>query len=134
MKTSGTYRCGHIGEINLYGSRKEREWKATRIFSELCNNCKNAKATEKAKEVGLPELVGSERQVAWANTIRQDILKRFDEREGLTLFIRMKRFAEEDVQKAGEVLRAETSAKFFIDKRSRSIAEIVGSIVGVEIY
>ena len=55
------------------------EWAKSNIIE--CDECKekarqaereeaNKKAAESAKEFELPELTGSEKQVAWANTIR----------------------------------------------------------------
>ena len=56
-----------------------KEWAVSNIIE--CDDCKekarqaereeaNVKAAESAKEFELPELTGSEKQVAWANTIR----------------------------------------------------------------
>ena len=77
----GTYSCGHEGRTNIGGPTKDREWKAERIFSSLCPECaekkrkalrekENAEAAKKTAEMELPELSGSEKQVAWANTLR----------------------------------------------------------------
>ena len=71
-----TYLCGHEGRTNIIGPTKNRQWIADRRFSELCPECKekeylaecaraNKAAAEAAKEMELPELTGSERQVPW---------------------------------------------------------------------
>lgn len=77
----GTYSCGHEGRIDIVGPTKDRQRKADWKFSGLCPECyqkyleeerdrKNQEAAEKSAEMELPELTGTEKQVAWANTIR----------------------------------------------------------------
>lgn len=77
----GTYSCGHEGKTNIVGPTKDRQWKADRHFEGLCPECyekarqeriekENADAKEKSAEMELPELTGTEKQVAWANTLR----------------------------------------------------------------
>lgn len=86
MKYSGTYSCGHNGEIELFGPNKEREWKYNREFSGLCPECYKKKLEEEnaakavyAQNNGLLSLEGSIKQVNWANKIRDDFLIRIDE-------------------------------------------------------
>jgi len=81
----GTYSCGHDGRVNIIGPTKNRQWIADRKFEGLCPECwekkkiedrekANAAAAEKAEEMELPQLDGTEKQVAWANTLRQKII------------------------------------------------------------
>lgn len=90
MKYTGTYSCGHEGAINLFGPTKDREWKVERTFSGLCPDCFKKKQQEerekenkisaiKSAEMELPELTGSEKQAAWANTIRLKIVEKLDQ-------------------------------------------------------
>ena len=78
------FSCGHVETRNIIGKVKDRERKIE-YFKEygLCSACweaekkhqfeeQNRKAAEEAKEYGLPELTGTEKQVAWANTLRQN--------------------------------------------------------------
>jgi hypothetical protein len=95
----GTYSCGHEGRVNIVGPTKDRQWKADRHFEGLCPECWEAKkkadreaanveAAAKAKEMELPELEGSEKQIAWANTIRVqiiDAIEEFKNRDGTTV-------------------------------------------------
>lgn len=75
-----TYSCGHDGEAQLYGPEKERQRKIQywENFG-LCPECFHKKKTEEAKAdaamLGLPELSGSEKQKAWAETIRAEAAK-----------------------------------------------------------
>lgn len=88
----GTYSCGHEGRVNIIGPQKFRQYKIDREFEKVCPNCweeqlkkehekANAEALEKAKEMELPQLTGSEKQVAWANTIRQQFIDKFIEND-----------------------------------------------------
>lgn len=78
---NGTFSCGHEGRVNIIGPTKDREWKRKRLFDNLCPECekkwreeeierKNAEAIAESAEMELPLLNGSEKQVAWANTLR----------------------------------------------------------------
>ena len=78
----GEFRCGHEGRVNIIGPVKNRQYIADGKFDNLCEECakeaflrkvekENAAAAEKSKEMELPALSGSEKQVIWANTLRQ---------------------------------------------------------------
>lgn len=75
------YQCGHTGTIYSYGARKYNESYLSLKSQELCPGCKIEKENKKAAEISesmeLPQLIGTERQVAWANTIRLSIMKKF---------------------------------------------------------
>lgn len=76
--------CGNGFEVRAYKPNRRdansfEEWAAGNITE--CKECRekrlnaeraeeNAKAMEAAKELGYPELVGTEKQVAWASSIR----------------------------------------------------------------
>lgn len=85
MKYDGTYACGHTGTIDVFGKNDYREWKIKNEFSGFCPECRKeklekerAEALEKAKkqaeEMKLPQLLGTEKQVAWAERIRADFV------------------------------------------------------------
>lgn len=78
------HACTHEARHQLFGKVSEREWRLERMEGDLCPDClkekrdkeiaeENAKSAERAKEAMLPELAGSEKQIAWATTIRQGI-------------------------------------------------------------
>jgi len=56
------------GQPDAIRTRQECKPPRTRQFEE-----QNQKAAEEAKEYGLPDLSGTEKQVAWATTIRQEL-------------------------------------------------------------
>ena len=103
----GTYCCGHEGRVNIIGPTKDREWKKDRAFDKICPECykkwleeerqkANIEAAEKAVELELPELSGSEKQIAWANTLRMEVIKNYEQQQ--------KEF-DKRIEKAKELLR-----------------------------
>lgn len=74
--------CSAIVQIigrNRSEADRKAEWHEAQCH--ICQECEskhrmeeNAKAAQGNKEHGLPELSGSEKQVAWAETLRKDIL------------------------------------------------------------
>ena len=71
------YACGHTELIQLYGKSAEREKEIEHRENRLCKECwlaEQRKADEaviaSVKDSGLAPLVGSPKQVAWANGIR----------------------------------------------------------------
>lgn len=146
-----TFSCGHTDTVVLFGKVKDRERKIEWYESScLCPECyeaekqrkfdeANAKATAEAKEYGLPELTGSEKQVAWANTLRQKWIaeteKWIDYSES-----RLERGRFQDNYEDAEMLRkaiagmkkametrllAETSARFWIDNRDEVVSKFL---------
>lgn len=79
------YSCGHSEREQFYGPHRDRErkkeWKERGVCSDCYRKQKNEErakasqvAAEQAKAGGLPALVGSEKQIAWAETIRKNAL------------------------------------------------------------
>lgn len=92
------YSCGHTEDRQLYGKHSERERKIEWFEREgLCSECwKKKKEEEKAEkqkeyekenaisasaaaDYGYPDLKGTQKQIAWAITIREKILKEIDD-------------------------------------------------------
>ena len=136
----GTYKCGHEGRIQVYGKIANRQWKADRVFEGLCEECyrkerekyienQNNKALELSNKMELPQLEGSEKQIAWANSLRlqfidklRDFLECNDEYKvkkinnlKVSKEVKLKVYNHLDDSKK-EFLK-ETSAKFYIDSR-----------------
>lgn len=76
-----TRSCGHTETVQIGGPVNNRERLAERESERLCADCYRAKvaaeraaeserAAAAAKATGLPELTGSEKQIAWAESIR----------------------------------------------------------------
>lgn len=128
-KYTVTYTCGHTDELTLFGSSRSREYAIQNAERGLCPACYEAKiaadraaatsvAAAEAAEQELPALEGTEKQVAWAVTIRQKFLAALDQwladnpvREGVdpTPLIR-----------AVQAVQAETSAHWWIENARRA--------------
>lgn len=82
-----TYSCGHGGVERLFGKHAERERRIAYLEKHgLCPECLKRQhadagrlSIEICRQAGLPDLDGSEKQVMWANQIRADALKIFDQ-------------------------------------------------------
>lgn len=74
-----THACGHTTTYQLVGPNRQREYRLGRLESEECSACRNARqnaeSAEAAKKVGLPALAGTEKQIAWAETVRASLVK-----------------------------------------------------------
>lgn len=92
MKVDVKKSCGHVEEEQLFGPGSERDRKlAWMEKTGLCRACyaveqtaaretQNAAAATASTAAGLPTLTGTERQVPWATTIRQEWIGRSLER------------------------------------------------------
>ncbi|NDL68000.1 hypothetical protein [Anaerotalea alkaliphila] len=78
-KYTVNHTCGHTVEVQLFGPIKERERKMEWMQSTICSDCYRKQEAEaakaKAENSGLPELQGSEKQIAWALKLRQEQIK-----------------------------------------------------------
>lgn len=132
----GTYACGHKGRVQIYGPVKNRDWKEKREFAKLCPDCwkkkadeENQKAAEAAKEMGLPELKGTEKQVAWANSIRLEIInEKYNELLQYLLDSRNQDLHDkirEGMEQIRNYIIQKTDAEYFIDRRGYSFNEFI---------
>lgn len=138
----GTYNCGHKGKVNITGPSKDRLMKSEWHFSGVCPDCykkqmeaekeqKHFEATKKSMEMELPELSGTEKQVAWAITLRLKLIELLHERfemidkklkdKGIDI-IPGSDAKMSDVADALEYfVQAHTDSKFWIESRDRKI-------------
>lgn len=130
----GAFSCGCEGRVNVIGPIKDRQWKVDRKFEGLCEKCyakklesdrekANAEALKKSKEMELPELEGTEKQVAWANTLRQKMIEKFDEER--KVFIKLNKETETLDKVLDHLLLNKTKASFYIDRRGSSVLSII---------
>jgi hypothetical protein len=85
-----TYKCGHEGIEQITGRVKDRGGKAAWIeANKLCPDCyeakrqkeraeANAQNADANRDAGLPPLTGSEKQIAWAESIRATQITQLD--------------------------------------------------------
>ena len=112
-----THKCGHKQEVYLFGSMKDRENRIKYLESIECDDCRknaaNAASLAAKESRGLADLTGTEKQIAWANTIREKAYKCLDA---------LKPFATNDSAKKmidnwSAKMNVTTEAKFWIDNR-----------------
>lgn len=81
-----THCCGHVRTYNLFGKTDDRNRKIEWLESQPCPDCKreeqNAEAAKKAAAENRPVLTGSEKQVAWANTLREEVISEISAKRG----------------------------------------------------
>lgn len=88
MRQDVIFSCGHKGNIDLYGDKQHKEhmlWVAEN--RQICAECEakqreddDKRARDYAKEMKLPALSGSEKQVDWALRIRQSFIDKLHNR------------------------------------------------------
>lgn len=133
-----TYACGHTHTVLLQGKEDYIEWKAKQMAEDDCPDCiekarqeENERCAAENKENGFCELIGSDRQIGWAEKIRSNYLtwlmdiekeermildcmknKEGEKFETHTKFMNyLKKQAEKDI-------KAMSNAGFIIDNRS----------------
>lgn len=139
----GTFACGHDGKVNIIGPSKDREWKKESAFRGLCPECykkaqeekravANKEAAEKSVEMELPELIGTEKQVAWATTLRLNIytaldakvgavIKRMQE-NGIDIFPNSDISIQEWLMAFDWFMQSKTEAKYWIEVRNKGVS------------
>lgn len=143
----GTFEmCGHEGVVCVTGPHKKREWYLEKKFGGYCPDCEDKmqqakrnldlqKALDESSKLELPNLIGSEKQVEWAQTLRSTLLKRFEAYDyefickkyasRINAEIQQIRYLFHDRYSDAEnlqnlilsVLSEKTSARWFIDNR-----------------
>lgn len=132
-KYSVTHTCGHTERLAFYGSMKDRDWRLNREQGSDCQDCRiaqaNADAAQSNLTAGLPTLVGTERQIGWAESIRGKQIKAVDAVEADLLNLAAEqveagRLSESDaasdiakIKAAIGWLRGHDSASWWIDRR-----------------
>ena len=144
-----THTCGHESSIKIAGySHEYREEKAEAYFSEDCPKCKEEKklaqrkqerieAEKQIEELNLLELAGSEKQIAWANTIRMKLIDRInrfkeDYKNGKLDDYDYYDCLEEDIAEMDEVIETIDSASYYID--IRNLVDISDNIMFTESF
>lgn len=126
MKYTVTYSCGHTHEVQLYGKTADRERKIKWMEEQaVCPDCykaqKEATAKAQAEENGLPALTGSEKQIAWAEILREKALATIAEKLDTIKISQyengdeiMKKVKPLIIKKAAEL---HTGSRYWIDHR-----------------
>lgn len=113
------HKCGHTQRVQLYGPGVDRESKKEWMETKDCPDCwreqkekdrkeENERASALASEIGFTPLSGSDKQVAWANTIRQKTYEDFAAAN------------QTNATKFVPLINAEKLARWWIDNREES--------------
>lgn len=154
-----THSCGHEICHQLVGKHSDRERKEEWLASVPCLECKqeeddrarddhNQQSAKENAAAGLPSLIGTEKQVAWAETIRKDLVARLDAAEAIYPGKLAKILADREKHRhlidqviekgflsieesfscavlAINRLKAETSASWWIEHREDNLGQLV---------
>lgn len=136
-----TMSCGHVEEIQLFGKMTDRDKKIEWLEKNgVCSECRKAqkeaehteataKAAVQAATENLPELIGTEKQVNWAMTIRAEKLAEVEEMFGkqIAKLDDAEKIALSKIQcqAVKNILATFTDAKFWIDNRDNNASLII---------
>ncbi|WP_295442559.1 hypothetical protein [uncultured Thiodictyon sp.] len=137
--TSIEHSCGHTERHQLYGPGRTRDWRAQCLVADPCEDCaraareaENAAAAAANAEAGLPPMTGTEKQIAWAETIRAyklDLLGRAltGDLTGIDLAAFWGGLDRRDPRAPAMVdaLQAQTLASWWIDHRDRKVGDLL---------
>ena len=115
MKYTVTYRCGHTGEVELFGKAADRERKLRRYAEDDCPACEQASRLSKlAADVadGWCDLTGSDKQRMWANDIRHGKVSELET-------MAEKQHCSEQFRPYIEALKSIDDASWWINNRSQ---------------
>ncbi len=120
-----TYACGHAGSIGA-GNRRQADYRAAQLGKEMCLACRRdaeAKtAMEAAETAGMATLIGTPKQVAYAETIRGRFMPQINAAlDQVRGWARTRPEHEQAELLAGvaaldDILRSVTSVKYWLDE------------------
>lgn len=124
------FSCGHSGVVSLIGKAKDREWRLERYKNfGICEDCKrkardeeNAKMLAEAKEMELPQLNGTEKQIAWAITIRQNFVHNIE-----NLDFESDEVKEKYLDAFQNLVETKKSAHWWIDNRDKTLKYLISN-------
>ena len=137
MKREIVRACGHTEVVSIYGAYKDRDNRLAYEETKVCAACYRAQKAAEAdaakaevadviRQLGLPELEGTPKQVAWAQSIRaQRVRTLLDEAKSIGKTAADFVAACQSTVRGDYVRRAlcETSASAWIDGRQLTLKE-----------
>jgi len=135
-----TYLCGHKEIVRLFGPGDGRRAELARLGRLDCPNCykkrrdaehkaEAAEAAIKAQDLGLPQLVGSEKQIVWAESLRAAALasptNTLIPEDKAVLDTPEKKGLYDIAKAARKQLETEILSKWWIDNRSNLCRYVV---------
>lgn len=134
-----TRTCGHAVTEQIYGKSADRERRANWLAAQPCTTCKRTAelAEAQAASTDLPALVGSDKQIAWATTIRhaglasiEATLREF-ERQATGIPAETIEQQRALFRAYRETLVGQTSAAWWIDHRDESGRRLLAVAAGL---
>jgi hypothetical protein len=134
-KYTVTHKCGHTQQHVIYGSN--RDWELKRLAEQVCAACykeallkDDGKDVAWAQESGLPALIGSEKQIPWANSIRRGKWAELDKEEERFNALAAQAAAEHteyiaQIKAAFQTVRSEDRAAWWIEHKSASVQDML---------
>jgi hypothetical protein len=126
-KTTITHACAHRAVHNLTGPGRQRDSREVWLAGQPCRDCLNAAETAVAAQAnaGLPALTGTDKQIAWAETLRAKALAELD--AVLDKLAKGEQppptpetaYILEGLHAAVAALKAQTQARVWIDNRHK---------------
>ena len=111
-----SHTCGHTRTVELFGKYEDRKRKIEWLESQECPECAKAREARQSEEIeselGLKHLAGSEKQCAWAKSIRDPYLKQFK-----VMITSIETSKPEMIEAIYNWLCNKTESKFWIDNR-----------------
>ena len=129
-----TRQCGHQETIQIYGKHSGRDNQAEHESTKLCLDCykaeqeakraeSSANASKEAEAKGLPALTGSEKQIAWAETIRAAAMAEIEPLRAAMAKVPAdhpnKKIAEVALEIINKIV-SRTSAHYWIENRTKT--------------
>jgi hypothetical protein len=136
MKYDITFACGHEGTIELFGTNANREyWLSVYEKERICPECYKHKQVEEVNQFKannqFPELVGSMKQIAWAEKVRRNTWNTIARRYSSSnpLYIRHKEEYDEHYKELHSIVSSKIEAKWWIEN-SDSTGDTIGLSIG----
>ena len=114
-----TYACGHTATMQLFGKYADRDRKIAYYKTIDCPECQANKIAQKEASKGYAELLGSDKQVRWANAIRETKINEVNE------FASKVNRNQDILERVIDDLQAETSAAWWIEHRDSTVENLV---------
>lgn len=141
MRYQITHSCGHTDTHNIIGSnsRGQRDYQVRNKESQLCSECwkEQQAAQTAAKSIELPVLTGTEKQIAWALSLRLEKYAELDKflaeaRERGDQAVAAGKMTVDacstnmvKIQKAAKLIKSNTEAKYWIDNRYSDVQSLM---------
>lgn len=139
MKYTVRFSCGHVEVKVLFGKGVDRErtiqhWQDHGVCTDCFRQKQVVQELKNSSEMGLPILVGTEKQVAWAAKLRLDMIST-RQQDILALGIRAsneKGIRARLAEIGKDALLAEVAAKFEGDKRDHAVDFYCKAVIAIK--